>query len=92
LNTDASTKLYVDQAVSNIGNGNVPIGTVVMWCTGTIPTNWLLLDGSTYNTTTYATLFALLGSGTLPNMRGRAPRGYDSTRLIDKTVRNLLST
>ncbi len=91
LNTDASTKLYVDNAISGI-SGGVPIGTVVMWCTATIPTNWLLLDGSTYNTTTYATLFALLGSGTLPNMRGRAPRGYDSPRLIDQTVRNLLST
>lgn len=63
-----------------------------MWCTATIPTNWLLLDGSTYNTTTYATLFALLGSGTLPDMRGRVARGHDPSRLVDKTVRNLLST
>ena len=90
LNTDASTKLYVDNAVSSASS--TPIGTVLIWPSTSIPTNYLLCDGATYNTTTYAALFVVLGVNTTPDCRGYFIRGYDPLRLRDLTVRNLGST
>jgi hypothetical protein len=45
-------------------------GTVVMWASVTTPTtqtisginDWLLCDGTSYNTTTYATLYGVIGT------------------------------
>jgi microcystin-dependent protein len=62
-----------------------PAGTVVAYApSGTAPSGWLLCDGTAgYSTTTYATLFAVVGysyggsggSFTVPNMNGRIPVG-----------------
>ncbi len=62
-----------------------PTGMIAMWSTVTAPTGWLLCDGSAVSRTTYATLFALIGttfgSGNgsttfnVPDMRGRVPVG-----------------
>lgn len=56
-----------------------------LWHTGTPPTGWLLCDGSAVSRSTYAALFAVIGTtfgagnGTttfnLPDFRGRAPIG-----------------
>ena len=69
-------------------NNAAPIGHVVDWLTNSAPTNWLLCDGSAVSRTTYATLFAVLGTtyGTgdgsttfnLPNIKGRVTVGRDS--------------
>ncbi len=71
----------------------VPIGTVVMWLTGSPPTGWLVLNGTAASRTTYADLFDLWGTsfgpgdGTttfdIPDMRGRFPRGLDLTGTVD---------
>lgn len=60
----------------------VPIGVPWPWLTGTPPSGYILMDGSTASRTTYAPLFALWGTtfgagdGTttfgLPDWRGRA--------------------
>lgn len=62
----------------------VPQGTIVMWGAAT-PSGWLECDGSAVSRTTYADLFAVLGTTwgagdgsttfNLPDMRGRAPIG-----------------
>lgn len=67
----------------------LPIGTLAMWLTGSIPTGWLLLNGQTVSRATYATLFALwsttFGAGdgistfTLPDFRQRIPIGLTSS-------------
>ncbi len=64
-----------------------PIGQITMWPTNTAPTGWLLCYGQAISRSTYATLFALIGttfgSGdgsttfNLPDMRGRTPVGQD---------------
>jgi microcystin-dependent protein len=66
-------------------NGIAPVGSVVMWSTTTAPSNWLLCDGSEVSRTTFAALFAVIGTtfgagnGTttfnLPDMITRVPRG-----------------
>jgi microcystin-dependent protein len=67
-----------------------PTGAVTAFAGATAPTNWLLCDGAAVSRTTYAALFALIGStygagnGTttfnLPNLKGRIPVGLDSTQ------------
>jgi len=64
-----------------------PTGGMIMWTTDTAPTGWLLCYGQAVSRTTYAALFAVLGttfgSGdgsttfNVPDMRGRLPLGQD---------------
>jgi microcystin-dependent protein len=63
------------------------VGTMMAWPTATIPTGWLECYGQEISTTTYAALYAVIGtlyntggeSGTfrLPDMRGRVIAGED---------------
>jgi len=59
-----------------------PIGTLAMWAAAAAPTKWLLCDGASVLRTTYADLFAVIGTTygavdgthfTLPDMSGRSP-------------------
>lgn len=68
--------------------GDLPIGAGLLWYTTTAPTGWLLCDGSAVSRTTYAALFAVIGTsygtgnGTttfnLPDLRGRVAAGLDN--------------
>jgi len=65
----------------------VPTGCMMMWSTDTAPSGWLLCDGAPVSRTTYADLFALIGTNygfgdgsttfNLPDLRGRFPLGQD---------------
>jgi microcystin-dependent protein len=73
--------------------GAMPIGSIVMWLTGTAPTNWLHLNGQAVSRTTYAALFALFGTTfgvgdgsttfNVPDVRGDFPRFWDASRGVD---------
>lgn len=62
------------------------VGQIIIWSTGTAPANTLECDGSAVSRTTYATLYAVIGTiyGTgdgsttfnLPDYRGQFLRGY----------------
>jgi microcystin-dependent protein len=92
---EAATKQYVDAAVAG-GGGDPPlIGQLVMWPTLTAPSaKWLLCNGTAVSRTTYATLFALIGTtygagdGTttfnLPNLQDRFPVGVGGLVLADR--------
>jgi microcystin-dependent protein len=64
-----------------------PSGLISAYAGATAPTGWLLCDGSAVSRTTYAALFAAIGttygSGdgsttfNVPNLKGRAPFGRD---------------
>jgi microcystin-dependent protein len=64
-----------------------PTGAIVVWTTDSAPTGWLLCYGQAVDRTTYASLFAIIGttfgSGdgsttfNIPDMRGRFPLGQD---------------
>ena len=64
-------------------SAGVPTGAIQMWSTGTAPTGYLLCNGASVSTTTYATLFSVLGytfggsggSFALPNYTNRMPYG-----------------
>ena len=59
-----------------------------MFGANTAPTNYLICDGTSYSRTTYATLFAVIGTSfggidgnsfSVPDFRGLFPRGWNDT-------------
>ena len=64
----------------------MPIGTMIFYLGKTIPEGWLLANGSTYDTTLYPDLYAVLGTNTLPNMHHRFPEGTTSIGEVGQTV------
>ena len=71
----------------------VPSGSLLMWSTGTAPTGYLLCNGSAVSRTTYATLFAAIGTAygsgdgsttfNLTDMRDRMPIGAGTTYAVN---------
>lgn len=63
--------------------GGVPTGTIVPFAGSSAPTGWLLCDGGQYSTSSYSTLYAVIGttygggngSFRVPDLRGRTPVG-----------------
>jgi len=92
LNTDSVTtakivdaNVTLDKLASDINL--VPVGCILPYVSETPPTGYLECDGSSLDTTTYATLYAVIGNsygaadGThfnIPDLRGKFPRGYDN--------------
>jgi len=95
LNGSAGT---AGQYLTSQGSGSDPTwtsltafqsGMLMMWTTATAPAGWLLCNGSAISRTTYATLFAVIGttfgSGdgsttfNLPDYRDRMPIGAGTT-------------
>jgi microcystin-dependent protein len=68
-----------------LANGGVPTGVINMWSTASAPSGFLLCDGTAVSRTTYAALFAVIGTtfgvgdGTttfnVPNYTNRMPYG-----------------
>lgn len=81
------TNLPIPEVIS------VPVGGIIMWSTTTPPDNYLMCDGSAISRTTYATLFAVIGTSfglgdgsttfQLPETRAEFVRGLDLGRGID---------
>jgi microcystin-dependent protein len=67
----------------------VPVGTIYQFGGSTAPTGYLICEGQSVSTTTFARLFAAIGyvyggSGanfTIPNLKGRIPVGRDSAQV-----------
>lgn len=83
---DSSTKFATTAFVSSAVSGGFPSGAVVMWSTATAPSGWLICNGASLSTTTYAALFAVIGytfggsgaSFSLPDYRDRMPLGVNT--------------
>ena len=70
---------------SNVPVG-VPIGSIMMWGSTSAPDGWKLCHGGTYDINIYPELYAVLGTATLPDMRGRFPLGASTTGPIPATI------
>jgi microcystin-dependent protein len=77
---------------ANVAVNSVPTGAEMLWPTETAPSGWLEENGASLSRTTYATLFAVIGTmyGTadashfnLPDSRGKFPRVWDHAAAID---------
>jgi hypothetical protein len=67
------------------------IGQVIILATTTLPSaDWLWCDGASYSTTTYASLFAIIGytyggsgaSFSVPNLLAKTPIGADTSAIL----------
>lgn len=77
-NTEVSTTAFVRNAIQtyvlDILDGLVDdkfVGMVSHYPSGSVPTNWLLCNGTTFNALHYPKLNTFLGGNTLPNYLGR---------------------
>lgn len=75
----------VINALETAVNARLPSGSLAMWLTSSAPTGWLICDGTAVSRTTYAALFAVIGTiggagdgsttFNLPDMRQKFPLG-----------------
>lgn len=87
---DNSTNIATTAFVSTNG---VPSGTILTFASSTAPTGFLKANGALISRTTYAKLFAAIGTTfgagdgsttfALPDLRGYFPRGWDDARGVD---------
>ena len=98
LNT-ASSELYGPKTAGAWGTGTSlvgpatsnPPGVILPYGAATAPSGYLLCDGTSVSTTTYAALYAIIGftyggsgsSFTLPDLRGRIPIGKGTHADVD---------
>ena len=83
---------YTGSAWAPIG-GSTPTGAIEVFAMTTAPTGWLKCDGAAVSRTTYAALFAAIGTTfgvgdgattfNLPDLRGEFVRGWDDSRGVD---------
>lgn len=85
-------------AIDAIGSATgafVPTGTIIMWISVTPPVGYLFCDGSAHSRTTFARLFAIIGTKfgpgdgattfNIPNMVGLFVQGANSTFTVGTT-------
>lgn len=75
-------------ALTNLGARQVIVGEVIMYAGTTVPSGWLLCYGQAVSRSTYADLFAVIGTTfgngngsttfNLPDLRGRVVAGKDN--------------
>ena len=98
---DQDTTNWEETTISSMAAGaasgdTLPIGSIVPYGTTTAPTNWLVCDGSAVSRTTYANLFAVIGTSfgsgdgsttfNLPNLKGRVAVGQDTSDTSFDTI------
>lgn len=93
-NTNTNYTLTLPEASGTLATGSLlPPGSVLWYAANTPPTGYLKANGDAVSRTTYATLFAAIGttfgSGdgsttfNLPDLRGEFIRGWDDGRGVD---------
>lgn len=84
-------------------NTMCPVGLIIEWPTETVPDMWLECNGSAISRSTYATLFAVIGTTfgvgdgsttfNLPNLKGIFPQGWPHTATTsDSDVSSMTAT
>ncbi len=58
-----------------VAEDQISIGSIEMFYSEMNDSNWLLCDGSTYDTTEYSELYAVIGTDTLPNLVNKTITG-----------------
>ncbi|MFZ0052039.1 MAG: tail fiber protein [Desulfobaccales bacterium] len=86
LNSSAQLPAVDGSQLTNLPAASIPAGVIVPYAGSTAPSGWLLCYGQQVSTSTYANLYAAIGttygsgSGTfgIPDLRGRAAFGADA--------------
>jgi microcystin-dependent protein len=93
VSVDNTQITFNDATVQTTAATGAQTGSVLMWVTNTAPSGFLLCDGASVSTTTFAALFAVIGytfggsggSFTLPDFRNRFPVGSGTSYAIAAT-------
>ena len=85
INNKTGAITGVDAVTDSSSASLIPTGNIQMYSGTAAPAGWLLCDGTAYSRTTYAALFAIIGTGygagngsttfNIPDFRGRMPVG-----------------
>jgi microcystin-dependent protein len=88
------TGVQTGGSISTVTIDALPIGTFIQYGSTTAPSSYLYCDGTSYSTTTYSALYAVIGykyGGSGANFtcdfRGMFARGLDTTGTIDSEAR-----
>ena len=94
--SDSSTRIASTKWVMDHLSSAIPPGAVMFFAQGALPDGWLICNGSNVSRTTYAALFAAIGtkygSGngsttfTLPNLNAKFIEGTTTTSSVGQTV------
>lgn len=89
-------RIEIISSGGSITGDTLPIGSITAYGKETAPANWLICDGSAVSRTSYADLFAVIGTKygegdgsttfNLPNLKGRVPVGLDSSDTDFNTI------
>lgn len=89
----ANLDVYSKQEVIDLINNTQPAGEVAAFARNTAPDGWLVCNGQAVSRTTYARLFAAIGTTfgagngsstfNIPDLRGEFVRGWDAGRGVD---------
>lgn len=71
-----------------------PVGSIVAYAGTSSPNGWLLCDGSSYSTTTYSSLYNVIGNKygsatntfNVPDLRSKVIRGSSATATLTNTT------
>lgn len=91
----ATTVNLLIAALDTTPSGGATTGEIKLWPVSTAPTGWLSCNGAAISRTTYATLYALIGTAfgagdgsttfNVPDMRGKFVRGVPNAGTIGAT-------
>lgn len=97
---NGSSWVVASTVASSGAAGYAPPGALLQYGAASAPTGWLLCDGSSVSTTTYAALFAVIaytyggsgGSFNVPDLRGRTAVGSGTGTATGAANKSLGST
>jgi microcystin-dependent protein len=91
--SSGSAAITLDTSGNATAPSLVPPGTVQFYAASTAPAGWVKANGAQLSRSTYASLFAAIGTTfgagdgsttfNLPDLRGEFPRGWDDSRGLD---------
>ena len=93
INESSEKRFVSDTEKVSWNTSKTPAGTIITFASSTAPTGYLKANGALLSRSTYAALFAAIGTTfgigdgsttfALPDLRGYFPRGWDDGRGID---------
>lgn len=73
------------EVVSGANSSGLPLGSIIPIYSITVPTGFLPCNGQQFDTTQYPSLYALLGSNTLPDLRESTLVGIGTSDRVEIT-------
>ena len=93
---DNSTRIATTEWVLSQLSTSIPTGAIMFFAQNAVPSGWLLCNGANVSRTTYANLFAVIGTRhgagngsttfTLPNLNDRFAEGTTTTNNVGQVV------